>query len=58
MHVQVADVRLLRVVLQTLCDPEGLRTPQERVADEDESLTTDNSTVHQKMESEHYYTAP
>lgn len=57
-HVQVADVGLLRVVLQTLCDPEGLRTPQERVADEDESLTTDKGTVLcQKMESEQYYTA-
>lgn len=44
-HVQVADVGLLRVVLQTLCDPEGLKSPQERVADEDESLTTDNSAV-------------
>lgn len=35
-HVQVADVGLLRVGLQTLSDPEALRAQQERVGDEDE----------------------
>lgn len=48
MHVQVADVGLLRVGLQTLSDPEGLGAQQERVGDEDESLTTHNG----EMESE------
>lgn len=44
-HVQVADVGLLSVGLQTLSDPEGLGAQQERVGDEDESLTTHNGTV-------------
>lgn len=36
-HVQVADVGLLRVDLQTLCDPEGFGAPQERVGDKREA---------------------
>lgn len=35
-HVQVADIGLLRVGFQTLSDPEGLGAQQERVRDEDE----------------------
>lgn len=36
-HVQVADVGLLRVGLQTLSDPEGLGAQQKWVGDENES---------------------
>lgn len=36
MHVQVADVRFLRVGLQTLSDPEGLRATQEWIGDDQE----------------------
>lgn len=36
-HVQVADIGLLRVGLQTLSDPELLGVQQEWVGDEDES---------------------
>lgn len=36
-HVQVADIGLLWVRLQTLSDPGGLGARQERIGDEDES---------------------
>lgn len=43
-HIQVADVGLLRVGLETLSDPEGLGAPQERVWDKDEPWTQQEST--------------
>lgn len=43
MQVQIADVGLLSICLQTLSDPEGLAVHPEWVGDEDESFTTDIS---------------
>lgn len=44
-HVQVADIGLLGVGLETLSNPEGLGASHEWVADKDESLTTHNGTI-------------